>query len=111
MLLGELAASATGTHPSNATSIARTPGPNRTDMKTPARSEQQLYYSDSDSLAAQVSAHTITLSIVPQRCELFGRNPHLSVRRVGERIDQVGECDDAHTSEPVLTFNLLHLSF
>src|SRR6516164_2178500 len=54
------------------------------------------------------STHAVTLLIGAQSCELVVRNARPSVRRARESLDEIGECDDAHTSQTLTLFHLLH---
>src|ERR1700745_1560447 len=54
------------------------------------------------------STHPITLLISPQSCELVVRNARASRGRLRESLDEIGKCDDAHTSQRFQPLQLLH---
>src|SRR5262249_26648847 len=54
------------------------------------------------------STRAVTRLICPESCELFVRNAHTSVGRPRQRLDQIGKCDNAHTTQPVGLLDLLH---
>src|SRR5215468_5210066 len=54
------------------------------------------------------SAHAVTLLIGAQSCELVVRNARAPVRGMGQRFDEIGKCDNAHTSQTLRLLELLH---
>src|SRR6185437_5527891 len=56
----------------------------------------------------QASCNPEGLPIGPQRCELFGRNACWPTCRAGQSLDEVTECDHAHTLEPMGRLDFLN---
>src|SRR6266702_2394225 len=102
------ALAATGASPANASSIPSETSGSRPDIETPISIRFINSYILTQSAFLASLCHSIPLPVRQQRCELFGRNPNPSIGRLGQCLDQVSECDDAHTSQAVLTFDLLH---
>src|SRR5439155_5116095 len=54
------------------------------------------------------SRGAVALLIGTQGCELLGRNARASVRGPRQGLDEVGECDDAHTLKALLLLQLVY---